>query len=99
MKLITDINLIHQNNGGNPVPRPNGLIDHTYSSGYALMLSDGQHDGICFGGYETKEDAILAAHDGGKIPDGYRLYLLSQNGRDPRNPDHIYWALHGEFAE
>lgn len=98
MKLIHDINLIHQNNGGNPVPTPKGLIDGLYCAGYALMLSDGNHEGICFH-HETKEEAILAAHDGPKVPAGYHLYLISYNGRDPRNSCHIYWAVNGEFVE
>lgn len=97
MTIVYDLDKIHANNGGNCVPLPH-LPINGYSRGFALMLSDGVHDGICFAGYESKNQAIEAACEN-SIPDGWHLYLLSENGRDPRNCSHIRWALYAEFVE
>lgn len=95
MKLIYDLDKIIANNGGNFAPCPHMPING-YSGGFALMLSDGTHEGICFAGFETKNQAIESAEKCPALHDGWHLYILHANGHDLRNPSHIRWELRAE---
>lgn len=98
MTYITDIKKIHERNNGDTVPVPHGLVGGFFK-GYLLYLCDGKHEGFAFHCNSREEVFHEAERTFDAVPDGFHLYYLSYNGRDPRCPDHIYWALNGEFVK
>ena len=92
MKTIYDLNEIRKNNSGNLPPCPKMPING-YSRGFAMMLSDGIHEGICFPGFETKDEAIKDAENSPAIPADWHLYILHANGIDFINPSHVRWGV------
>lgn len=99
MTYITDIKKIHERNNDATVPVPHGPVGNGFIRGYLLYLCDGKNEGFAFHHDSREEVFHEAERTFDAVPDGYHLYYLSSNGRDPRNPDHIYWAPNGEFVK
>jgi len=99
MTYITDLKKIHERNNGADIPCPTGPVGNGFIRGRLLYLCDGKHEGFAFH-YNSREEVFSEAEISlDAVPDGYHLYYLSFNGCDPRNSDHIYWALNGEFVK